>query len=57
VVEDADIVLATLGASTALAGFTLVFLGVVMRRPFRARPAACVASSLALQADYLPRSC
>jgi hypothetical protein len=32
VVEEADIVLATLGATTALAGFTLVFLGVIITR-------------------------
>jgi hypothetical protein len=32
VVGEADVVLATLGATTALAGFTLVFLGVVITR-------------------------
>ena len=31
-VREGDIVQATLGASTALAGFTLVFLGVVITR-------------------------
>jgi hypothetical protein len=40
VVEEADIVLATLGASTALAGFTLVFLGVVITRYEETLPGA-----------------
>jgi hypothetical protein len=32
VVEEGDVVQATLAASTALAGFTLVFLGIVITR-------------------------
>jgi hypothetical protein len=42
VVKDADVVLATLGATTALAGFTLVFLGVVITRYEETIPGASV---------------
>jgi hypothetical protein len=40
VVRDQDVVLATLGATTALAGFTLVFLGVIITRYEETLPAA-----------------
>ncbi len=41
-VRDADVVFATLGATTALAGFTLVFLGVVITRYEETIPGASV---------------
>jgi hypothetical protein len=40
VVKDQDVVLATLGATTALAGFTLVFLGVIITRYEKTIPGA-----------------